>query len=651
MIKKHFISTIICFLSCISLAQYKSTKIKMAEGLLEEDKQFAALKIYEDIAASQGDNKEIYLKIAELHEDLFNYVEASKWYYNLYEIQKGIYPKSEFKFAELQMIMGKYKIASEHFTSFSKTYQGHDKVLYKKLCKTYIKSCKKALEAKPDPEIEIRKIPNFINSTYTDLAPCTFENKLYYSSIATDSTMTYTGDLDSAPNFQIYRAEQIKDEQFDTAELFIPEIINEPYYHTSNGIFSPDGKKFFFTRCKKNSKGNNICKIYCSEKKDTTWEKAILLGPEINDKNNNFSSTHPMIMRYLKRGQKRDTITKIIFASTMPGGHGGYDLWIASIDENLKTKKPENMGRKVNSMLNELTPYYSKKDKSLYFSSNGHGGFGGLDIFKTPIKNGKTKNIKLLDNPVNTSWDDWYYTEMNKETAFIVSNREGAKIYHNNTKLDDIFLVKKTTKKYLTLFAFEQQKTKKAIDGVIFRVKIVNDKNSEASQYNTNKPFQIIPDKTYEIIAQKNGYFNKSTLFSTFYDSKQDTLKYEFTLRKIDTINGITINNIYFDYDKYTLKPESKRALNKLYKLLIINPSLRIEIGAHTDTKGSDLYNMELSLKRAEAVVEYLVEKGIGRNVITAKGYGKSIPVSKDAKSDKNRRIVFKVKNENNIND
>ena len=98
MIKKHFISTIICFLSCISLAQYKSTKIKMAEGLLEEDKQFAALKIYEDIAASQGDNKEIYLKIAELHEDLFNYVEASKWYYNLYEIQKGIYPKSEFKF-------------------------------------------------------------------------------------------------------------------------------------------------------------------------------------------------------------------------------------------------------------------------------------------------------------------------------------------------------------------------------------------------------------------------------------------------------------------------------------------------------------------------------------------------------------------------
>ena len=100
MMKKYFISILICFLSCTSIGQYKSTKLKMAEGLLEEGKQFAALKIYEDIAKSQGDNKEVYLKLAQLHERLFNYTEASKWYYELFEIQKGIYPKSEFKFAE-----------------------------------------------------------------------------------------------------------------------------------------------------------------------------------------------------------------------------------------------------------------------------------------------------------------------------------------------------------------------------------------------------------------------------------------------------------------------------------------------------------------------------------------------------------------------
>ena len=651
MMKKYFISILICFLSCTSIGQYKSTKLKMAEGLLEEGKQFAALKIYEDIAKSQGDNKEVYLKLAQLHERLFNYTEASKWYYELFEIQKGIYPKSEFKFAEIQMILGRYELALEHFISFSKTYQGYDKVLYKKLCKTYIKSCEKALNAIPNPEISIKKIPKSINSIYTDLAPYTFKNKLYYSSIKIDSVITYTNQLDSAPTFQIYRSKQIKDEKFDTSQLFIPEIINKPYYHTSNGTFSPDGKKFFFTRCKKNSKGNTICKIYCTEKKDSSWREAIQLGSEINDKNNDFSSTHPMIMSYLKRGKKRDTITKIIFASTMPGGQGGYDLWMATIDKDLNTSPPENLGRKINSPLNELTPFYSEDDKNIYFSSNGHGGFGGLDIFKTPVKNGRVKNITLLDNPINTSWDDWYYTKMNKETAFIVSNREGAKNYYKTIRLDDIFLVKKETKKYLTLFAYENNEIKEAIKGVVFKLKIANDTKSEAKQFETNKPFQIIPNKTYEIIAQKNGYFNKSTLFSTSYETKSDTLKWEFKLQKIDTIHGIIINNIYFDYNTHILKPESKQALNKLYKLLIINPSLRIEIGAHTDAKGSESYNMKLSLKRAETVVNYLVEKGIGKNVLSAKGYGKSTPINNDSTSPKNRRIVFKVIHENNISD
>ncbi|MAS51907.1 MAG: hypothetical protein CMD20_01755 [Flavobacteriales bacterium] len=651
MMKKYFISILICFLSCTSIGQYKSTKLKMAEGLLEEGKQFAALKIYEDIAKSQGDNKEVYLKLAQLHERLFNYTEASKWYYELFEIQKGIYPKSEFKFAEIQMILGRYDLALEHFISFSKTYQGYDKVLYKKLCKTYIKSCEKALNAIPNPEISIKKIPKSINSIYTDLAPYTFKNKLYYSSIKIDSVITYTNQLDSAPTFQIYRSKQIKDEKFDTSQLFIPEIINKPYYHTSNGTFSPDGKKFFFTRCKKNSKGNTICKIYCTEKKDSSWGEAIPLGSEINDKNNDFSSTHPVIMSYLKRGKKRDIITKIIFASTMPGGQGGYDLWMATIDENLNTTPPENLGRKINSPLNELTPFYSEDDKNIYFSSNGHGGFGGLDIFKTPVKNGRAKNITLLDNPINTSWDDWYYTKMNKETAFIVSNREGAKNYYKTIRLDDIFLVKKETKKYLTLFAYENNEIKEAIKGVVFKLKIANDTKSEAKQFETNKPFQIIPNKTYEIIAQKNGYFNKSTLFSTSYETKSDTLKWEFKLQKIDTINGIIINNIYFDYNTHILKPESKQALNKLYKLLIMNPSLRIEIGAHTDAKGSESYNMKLSLKRAETVVNYLVEKGIGKNVLSAKGYGKSTPINNDSTSPKNRRIVFKVIHENNISD
>ncbi len=651
MMRKFTTTLLFCFLSILGLSQYKSTKLKMAESLLEEGKKFAALKIYEDIAKNQGDNTEVYLKIAELNEQLFNYNEAAKWYYELFEIQKGVFPKSEFKFAEIQMILGNYELALKHFINFNKTYTGYDKVLYKKLCKNHIQSCELSLKSIQNSEISIKRIPKNINSSYTDLSPFIFKNKLYFSSIAVDSTMTYTNYLDSAPTFQVYVSEQINEENFDTAHLFIPEVINKAYSHTSNGCFSNDGNKFLFTRCKKNSKGNTICKIHCSIKTDSIWSDPIPLGSEINDKNNDFSSTHPTLMSYLKRGHKKDTITKIIFASTMPGGNGGYDLWMATLDENLNTSKLENLGRKINSMGNDLTPFYSPDEKTLYFSSNGHVGFGGLDVFKTNIKNGRAKNKTLLDKPINTSWDDWYYVKKDKETAFIVSNREEAKTYYQNIRLDDIFLVKTITKKYLTLFAYENNEEKRFLEGVIFSVKMTNDKKHHESQFETNEPFQIIPNKTYEIIAQKNGYFNKSILFSTHHNIKPDTLKTELKLQKIDTSNGIIIDNIYFEYNSHTLKPESKRALNKLYKLLIINPSLRIEIGAHTDVKGSDSYNIELSLKRAESVVNYLVNKGIGKDVLTAKGYGKSSPIFKKTESSRNRRIEFKVLNENNIGD
>ena len=114
----------------------------MAESLLEDEKYFAALKIYLDIAKSETEDKELFQKIAHLHEQLYNYAEAAKWYYELFEIQNGSFPKAEFKFAELIMRQGKYKLALKHFTNFKKAYKENDKALYSSLCKSYIKSCK-----------------------------------------------------------------------------------------------------------------------------------------------------------------------------------------------------------------------------------------------------------------------------------------------------------------------------------------------------------------------------------------------------------------------------------------------------------------------------------------------------------------------------
>lgn len=650
MMKKLFILSIFLLLSNLTFAQYKSTKLKMADGLLEEGKLYAALQIYEDIAKGEGENKSIYRKIAELHEELYNFEEAAKWYYELFEIQNGEYPKSEFKFAFLMKMQGKYKVALEHFSSFSKTYNGHDRSTYSKICKNEIKICKIALESLPNAEISIKKIPDNINSIYTDLAPFTHDGKLYYSSIKSDSTLTYTGFLDSAPTFQIYMADQIEDEKFDSSKLFIPEILNTPYQHTSNGSFNSKGNQFFFTKCKENINGKTVCKIYCTSKNDSTWEKPVLLGPEINDRNNNFSSTHPVLMTYKKQGRSTTEINKLVFASSMPGGIGGYDLWSCTIGKELKCEKLENLGKKVNSFQDDLTPFYSSNEGYLYFSSNGHGGLGGLDIFKTQIKNGNPKKIKALDQPINSSSDDWYYNQMNAETAFLVSNRFGAQSYHNNTRIDDIFLIKTEKKKYLSLYAQENDSLAKQIQGGIFKIKFANDPKAVAKQVGPGEAFQVIPNKTYEITAQKNDYINESTLFSTSSDTNSDTLTWTFKLQKIDTITGFILKNIFFEKNSFELKPESKQALNKLYKTLMDNPSFQVEIGAHTDNIGTDEYNYKLSNQRALEVVKYLIKKGIGSTKLIAKGYGKSQAIIGTSENAKNRRIVFKIINLNHIN-
>lgn len=647
--KKLFALSVFLLLSVLTFAQYKSTKLKMADGLLEEGKLYAALQIYEDIAKGEGENKSIYRKIAELHEKLYNFEEAAKWYYELFEIQDGEFPKSEFRFAFLMKMQGKYKVALEHFTSFSKTYRGHDRLAYSKICKNEIKICKEALESLPNAEISIKKIPESINSSYTDLAPFAHDGKLYYSSIKSDSTLTYTGFLDSAPTFQIYMAKQIEDEKFDSSKLFIPEILNTPYQHTSNGSFNSKGNQFFFTRCKENINGKTVCKIYCTSKNDSAWGKPVLLGPEINDRNNNFSSTHPVLMTYKKQGRTATEINKLVFASSMPGGVGKYDLWSCIIGKELKCEKLENLGKKVNSFQDDLTPFYSTDDGYLYFSSNGHGGLGGLDIFKTQIKNGTPKKIKALEQPVNSSSDDWYYNQMNLETAFFVSNRLGAKSYHNNTRIDDIFLIKKEKQKYLFLYAQENDSLAKEIHGGIFKIKLANDPKALAKQVSSGIAFKVIPNKTYEITAQKNDYINESILFSTSSDTKLDTLTWTFKLQKIDTTTGFILKNIYFENNSFELKSESKQALNKLYKTLMDNPSFKVEIGAHTDNIGTDEYNYKLSTQRALEVVKYLIKKGVGSTKLVAKGYGKSQALKGNIDNAKNRRIVFKIIDLNHI--
>lgn len=651
MIRNIFFVVFSLLITQSALGQYKSTKLKMAEGLLEEGKIYAAIKIYEDIIKKDESNKYVIKKIAELNEQLFNYEEAAKWYYNLMEVQEGEYPKAEFKFAQLTKLSGNYELAIKHFDFFNKTYKGHDKASYSSMCKNEIKSCEAAMKALPNADYTVIRLPNNINSSYTDLAPFGFKGKLYYSAIPLDTAFTYTEYLDSAPAFQIYVANQVEDEQFDSVQLFIPEILNESFKHSSNACFNEKGDQFFFTRCKENVNGKNICMIYCSELKEGKWTEPTKLGNDVNDANNDFSSTHPTLLSYRKSKRDKQNTNLLIFSSNRSGGEGGYDLYSIELNSDLSTGKLSNLGSKINSVLDDVTPFYNGKDY-LYFSSNGNGGLGGFDVFKVPVKKGKLKKIQDVDIPINSSWDDWYYNEMSSSTAFIVSNRKTSRSYYNNVSMDDIYLIKKETKKFLVLTAVENDSSENNISGVSFKVKFADDTKTEGKVVKVGESIQIVPNMSYEIIAQKNDYINERTFLSTSDDTKSDTINWEFKLTKIDTTKDVVLNNIYFEENSADLTPPSKVELNKLFQILLTNPEFSIEIGAHTDDQGTKEENLILSEKRAQSVVNYLVSKGIGKSKLTAIGYGESKPIAGNKNSNGsvneegrklNRRITFKI--------
>jgi outer membrane protein OmpA-like peptidoglycan-associated protein len=213
-------------------------------------------------------------------------------------------------------------------------------------------------------------------------------------------------------------------------------------------------------------------------------------------------------------------------------------------------------------------------------------------------------------------------------------------------------LVKKERKKYLSINAKTSDSLKEQMDEVIFKVRLSGDMKSVDKEVSANQAFQIIPNKTYEILAQKNGFINQKTLFSTYSDSKSDTLIWEFYLSKIDSTKEIILDNIYFDSNSSLLKPVSKTALNRLFQTLSINPSFIIEIGAHTDNQGTNDANNKLSENRAKAVVSYLAELNIGRNRLSTKGYGAKLPIAKNDTEENrklNRRITFKIIGSNKI--
>ena len=410
------------------------------------------------------------------------------------------------------------------------------------------------------------------------------------------------------------------------------------YNNEGAPFLSADGKILLFTSCTCPDGMIKCCDIYYSYLTNNGFTNARAIPAPVNT---NYWESQPAFSADNK---------VLYFVSNRPGGFGGKDIWYCELTENGKWSEPKNAGENVNTKGDESSPFIHADNQTLYFASDGHIGMGGQDLFVSHLQEdgtwGKAQN---LGYPINTKGNETRLAvSVFGNSAIISSDREG------KTKLDlyEIQLPKSIQPKRTLLVKglVKDNKSGKPIKAN-YEVSDVNDnkkiQNGSTDTDYINLMLYLPEGNDYALNVNADGYLMNSMNFSLKNIPDNITVKYiEIGLDKILVGNIVTLENIFFDTDKYELKRESYYELNKLIDFLQENPSIKIEIGGHTDNSGSEPHNIELSRNRAQSIVKYLTEHKISSTRLSAKGYGSSKPcVPNDSKENmaKNRRTEIKI--------
>ncbi|MFT6747963.1 MAG: OOP family OmpA-OmpF porin, partial [Glaciecola sp.] len=642
--KSSYIFILFAVLSCAAFGQYRSETLRKADILYQNHKIYEAIDLYVEAISETPHLQEIVYKVASLYKSNFALVQAEKWYEEVLKFKKQDYVLAKFEYAIVLKQLGKYEKAIVNFEEFIKYYRGNDKSDLSKVVEKLITGCDRAMMSEKDDSFEVLNLSR-ANSIYSDLAPYLYQDTLYFSSIKTDTALTYIDDI--GIKFQMSLQKTAFNLMEDTAKgnvmPFGPSLAIGDNSHVANATFTKDGQTMFFTKCITNLEFKNHCDLYGSKLKVGKWEAPIKLGPTVNDKTGLTSSTHPSVAAHRKKNKN-----VLYFSSNRIGGQGGYDLWTVDIDEKFVCSKAKNLGKKINTAEDEITPSYNEEKQILYFSSNGHIGFGGFDIYKVKKKGRKFNAPSALKGPFNTSSDELYFQNLGNNKYLLVSNRNGAKIYHKDCVLDDMFIIrKKQRKKYLIAKLYVKDSLLTEVDSSTLQMISID----SSTVIKTNVAIRVYPGKDYTLSTNINDFINDSKTVSITKTSP-DTLLVQLTIEKVEEEKEIQLKNIYFAFNSAELNDNSKLEIDQLLTILNNNPKFKIELGAHTDDIGKDEANQSLSQDRAESVVNYLVSEGIRIERLVPKGYGESKPIAPNKNKDGsdnpegrqlNRRIVFKI--------
>ncbi|HEY5918173.1 MAG TPA: OmpA family protein [Chryseolinea sp.] len=489
-----------------------------------------------------------------------------------------------------------------------------------------------------------------INTPSSEYSPVFLNNELYFtSSRGNDKIYEATG----TPFTDIYKVAS-RGANVDLATVApLPTGINSTNINDGCITFSPDGKTMVFAKGNTGKKKGAVdVDLYISRYRNNVWSEPVMIN--INDPD--WWDSAPAF--------SPDGRTLYFASNRKKGGYGGTDIYSAQMDTRGRFSRVRNLGPEINTPGDENFPYMAE-DAKLYFASDGHPGYGGLDLYFVKRANGKT-SIVNLGQPMNSSGDDFAIFLFRPDRGFYTSNREGGK------GDDDIYTFinedpnLKVVNYYLQGITYTKDKDDKMQVLANTKVSILDDKGDVMQDFTTGNDgkflFRVYENEDYNMVGESDGYLVRRQAWSTKGKSVDpSTLKELLTTITLDTIlvlDKIELNkifqveNIYYNFNKWDIRDDAAKELDKLVQLLIDNPEIKIELGSHTDSIDDNSYNLQLSQRRAESAVRYIVQHGIAPDRLQAKGYGEEKPIARNTNPDgtdnpvgrqKNRRTEFKI--------
>jgi outer membrane protein OmpA-like peptidoglycan-associated protein/tetratricopeptide (TPR) repeat protein len=559
--------------------------------------------------ANKGDaDAYVYGQLAECYYNVFKTVEAEKWYAKALETSSN--PEMIYNYSQMLKANGKYEESNIQLEKFASMRPADHRATAFKANPNYLP---KILEK--GKKFNVQNLP--INSEVSDFGGTLQDGKLYITSARNSNRKTYG--WNEEPFLDIYTA-RVDSEGAYQMPVIIKENINTKY-HEGTVSFSPDGNTMYFSRESYYDKvferdsltkyKISVLNLYKSIKQEGQWSEAEALS--LNG--DNYSVKNPAV--------SADGST-LYFASDKTGGYGQFDIYSAPIDADGSVGEAINMGQKVNTEGQEMFPFISSSN-TLYFSSNGHLGLGGLDVFFAKIVDGKVGPVRNVGIPVNGNADDFAFS-MNEETeeGFVSSNREGGK------GSDDIYAIKKLQPICDVLMTIT---VKDSDTGLVLEGASVDIKDAEGNIFGTKTSnaqgiveFIIECDVDTLLTGSKVDYESGMAVVE---GTSEEEVSAEILLTPIEEIilaDKVVLNPIYFDFDKSNITAQAAFELDKLVQLMTKYESIVIRAESHTDSRGSASYNLSLSDRRAKTTAQYVISKGIDASRITGTGKGETSP-------------------------